>query len=84
MKTKLQNLLATALVCALAVIAHATDPKIEKKQQDIRNMAQQTLGRLYKAEPKAKSAIHSQQQDQERDVHEDARTPAGLGMGNSV
>ena len=59
MKTKLQNLLATALVCALAVMAHATDPKIEKKQQDIRNMAQQTLGRLYKTEPKAKSAIHS-------------------------
>ncbi len=58
MKTKLHNLLATALVCALAVMAHAADPNIEKKQQDIRNMAQQTLQRLYKAEPKAKSAIH--------------------------
>ena len=57
MKIKLQDLLATALVCALAVMAHAADPNIEKKQQDIRDMAQQTLQRLYKAEPKAESAI---------------------------
>lgn len=57
MKIKLQHLLATALVCALAVMAHAADPNIEKKQQDTRNMAQQTLQRLYKAEPKAKSAV---------------------------
>ncbi len=58
MKTKLQNLLAAALVCALAVTALAsTDPKIEKKQKDIRDMAQSTLQRLYKAEPKAKSVV---------------------------
>jgi len=58
MKTKMQVLLAAALVCALAVTANATtDPKIEKKQQDIRNMAQDTLNRLYKAEPNAKSAV---------------------------
>ena len=58
MKTKVQVLLAAALVCALAVTANATtDPKIEKKQQDIRNMAQGTLTRLYKAEPNAKSAV---------------------------
>ncbi|MGD0417707.1 MAG: YSC84-related protein [Terriglobales bacterium] len=59
MKKNLQNLLAAALVCALAVTAHASaDPKIEKKQQDIRNMAHDTLQRLYKAEPKAKAAVH--------------------------
>jgi len=58
MKTKLEKFLVSALVCALAVMAHAADTNIEKKQQDIRNMAQQTLQRLYKAEPKAKSAIH--------------------------
>ncbi len=58
MKTKLQNLLAAALVCALAVTAFAsTDPKIEKKQKDIRDMAQSTLQRLYKAEPKTKAVV---------------------------
>jgi lipid-binding SYLF domain-containing protein len=57
LNTKLQNLIAAALVCALAGTAHAADPKIEKKQQDIRDMAQQTLQRLYKAEPSAKSAV---------------------------
>jgi lipid-binding SYLF domain-containing protein len=55
----MQKFLATSLLCALAVTAHAADPKIEQKQQDIRNMAQQTLQRLYKAEPKAKSAVHA-------------------------
>jgi lipid-binding SYLF domain-containing protein len=50
-------LVAAAMVCALAVIAHASDPKIEKKQNDIRNMARDTLQRLYKADPKAKSAV---------------------------
>ncbi|MGC1453007.1 MAG: YSC84-related protein [Candidatus Sulfotelmatobacter sp.] len=57
MKTRMQNILAGAVVCALAVMTHAADSDIEKKQQDIRNMAQQTLQRLYKAEPKAKAAV---------------------------
>jgi len=57
MKTKTQDILAGVLVCALAVMTHAADSDIEKKQQDIRNMAQQTLERLYKAEPKAKAAV---------------------------
>jgi lipid-binding SYLF domain-containing protein len=56
-KTRMQNMLAGALVCALGVMTHAADSDIEKKQQDIRNMAQQTLQRLYKAEPKAKAAV---------------------------
>ena len=58
MKTRVQNPFVAALVCALAVMTHAADSNIETKQQDIRNMAQQTLQRLYKAEPKAKSAVH--------------------------
>jgi lipid-binding SYLF domain-containing protein len=37
--------------------AHASDPKIEKKQQDIRAMAQNTLQTLYKVDPQAKSAV---------------------------
>jgi lipid-binding SYLF domain-containing protein len=57
MKTRMQNILAGAVVCALAAMTHAADSDIEKKQQDIRNMAQQTLQRLYKAEPKAKAAV---------------------------
>jgi len=57
MKTEMQSLLAAALVCVLAVTAYAADPKIEKKQQDIRNMAHDTLQRLYKAQPSARSAV---------------------------
>ena len=57
MKTKLQNLLVSALVCALAVTAHAADTKKEEKQKQIRNMAQDTLHRLYRADPKAKAAV---------------------------
>lgn len=52
-----QTLITAALACALAVTAYAADPKIEKKQQDIRDMANSTLNRLYEADPKAKSAV---------------------------
>jgi lipid-binding SYLF domain-containing protein len=48
---------AAALICALAVMAHAVDTKIETKQKEIRAMAQDTLHRLYKADPKAKAAV---------------------------
>jgi lipid-binding SYLF domain-containing protein len=53
------SLIAFALVCALAVTAHAADDKdkIVKEQQEIRKMAQETLQRLYKADPKAKAAV---------------------------
>ncbi len=57
MKMRSQNFLAAALVCVLAVAVHATDAKIEKKQNDVRDMAQSTLKRLYKTEPKAKAAV---------------------------
>ena len=55
----MQSLLAAALCFVLAATALAADPKIAKKQQDIRDMAQQTLQRLYKAEPPAKSAVQN-------------------------
>ncbi len=57
MKTKLHDILVCALVCALAVMAPAANSKVEKKQKEIRTMAQSTLQRLYKAEPKAKAAV---------------------------
>jgi len=57
MKATPQKLLIFALVCALAVMAHAADTTIENKQKEIRTMAQSTLQRLYKAEPKAKAAV---------------------------
>jgi lipid-binding SYLF domain-containing protein len=53
------SLIAVALVCALATAGFATDSnsKIEKKQKEIRDMAHDTLKRLYKADPKAKSVV---------------------------
>ncbi len=49
--------IVAALVCALAVMAHAFDSKIESKQKDIRTMAQDTLQSLYKVDPDAKSVV---------------------------
>jgi lipid-binding SYLF domain-containing protein len=58
MKIKMHFFVASALICALAVAACAsTDPKIQKKQTDIRNMSQKVLQRLYKAQPKAQSVV---------------------------
>jgi lipid-binding SYLF domain-containing protein len=51
------NLVAAALFCALAVTAHASDTKKEEKQKQVRQMAHDTLQMLYKADPKAKSAV---------------------------
>jgi lipid-binding SYLF domain-containing protein len=50
------KLILVALVCALALSAHAGTDK-EKQQKQVRNMAQDTLQRLYKAEPKAKESV---------------------------
>jgi len=50
-------LIAAAMVFTLGVMAQDADPKVEKKQKEIRSMAQDTLGRLYEADPSAKSAI---------------------------
>jgi lipid-binding SYLF domain-containing protein len=53
---KIRTILA-ALVCALAMTAHAADNDKEKEQKEVRNMAQDTLQRLYKADPKTKAAV---------------------------
>jgi lipid-binding SYLF domain-containing protein len=49
--------LATAMACALALVAHAAESDKEKQQKQIRNMAQDTLQQLYKAEPKTKAEV---------------------------
>jgi lipid-binding SYLF domain-containing protein len=55
--TRTHYLLAAGMFCLLAISARATDSKIEQKQIEIREMAQDTLQRLYKANPKTRAAI---------------------------
>ena len=45
------------LLCSVALAAETPDPKIAKKQQEIRKMAKETLHALYKADPPAKAAV---------------------------
>jgi len=52
--------IAAALICAFALSARAADDKPEdkaKEQEEVRKLAQQTLQRLYKAQPAAQSAV---------------------------
>jgi lipid-binding SYLF domain-containing protein len=51
------NPIAGILFCALAVVAMAANTKTADKQAEIRDMAQDTLARLYEANPNAKSAV---------------------------
>ena len=53
-----RNLMVAVLSCALAVAARAADSK-QDKQKKIRKMAQDTLQRLYEAEPKTRAAVES-------------------------
>ena len=55
--TRIHHFIAVALVCALAVPGQAADNKKEKEQKEVRKMAQDTLQRLYKADPPAKAAV---------------------------
>jgi hypothetical protein len=50
-------LLFLALACELPLATHASDADREKQQKQIRTMAQDTLQRLYKGEPKTKLAV---------------------------
>ena len=59
-KPRTASLIAFALVCALAVAAHADDDKKVKEQQEIRKMAQDTLQRLYKADPRRRQRSKTQ------------------------
>jgi hypothetical protein len=52
---RIPSLLAIAVV-SLAVVVHADDDTT-KEQNEIRKMVQNTLQRLYKADPKIKAAI---------------------------
>jgi lipid-binding SYLF domain-containing protein len=52
------KVIIVALVCALALLAHAGDDKA-KKQNEIRKTAQKTLQQLYKAQPAAKAAVEN-------------------------
>jgi lipid-binding SYLF domain-containing protein len=54
---RLRTLIATNLLCALAVTASASGTKKESKQNAIRQMAQDTLQRLYTAQPKAQPIV---------------------------
>jgi lipid-binding SYLF domain-containing protein len=52
------NRFLIALVCLIAVVTFADDEKDkEKERTEIRQMCQETLARLYKAEPPAKAAV---------------------------
>ena len=54
-----RNSITAALLCMLVVAAHAGDDKEKKakEQKAVRGMAQDSLQRLYKADPKAKAAV---------------------------
>src|ERR1700740_2014811 len=55
--TQLRNILAAALACALTLPALAADDKKVKEQNEVRKVAHKTLAQLYKAQPKAKTAV---------------------------
>jgi lipid-binding SYLF domain-containing protein len=48
---------AAAIICALSVSAVAADSKEEEKQNSIRQMSQDTLNRLYAANPHTRSVV---------------------------
>ncbi len=48
------SLFALQIVCA-----QATDPKVEKKRQELKAMSQDTLTRLYKVKPEAKKFLEN-------------------------
>lgn len=52
-----RNLAAAALICALSVSAFAADSKTQAKQNSIREMSQDTLQRLYAANPSTKEVV---------------------------
>jgi lipid-binding SYLF domain-containing protein len=60
MKTTRRHILrsiALAAACTLVATAFAADDNKEKERTEIRTMAQDTLQRLYKADPAAKAAV---------------------------
>ena len=55
--TAILKFIVLALVCSLAIVAQAADDKKADEQKAVRKMAEDTLQRLYKAEPKAQAAV---------------------------
>ena len=55
--TAILKVIFLTLACSLAIVAHAADDKKAEEQKEVRKMAQDTLQRLYKAEPKAQGAV---------------------------
>ena len=53
---KARVILLVLLACVVALAARAAETNKEKQQKEIRDMAQDTLQRLYKAEPKDRSS----------------------------
>src|SRR5215467_4278669 len=52
------NRLLIVLLCLIAVAGFADDEKDKEKERgEIRQMSQETLARLYKAQPSAKAAV---------------------------
>jgi hypothetical protein len=51
------RLIVAVIVCVLSVTARAADSGTEKKQLDIRTMAQATLKAPYSVDPKAKLVV---------------------------
>jgi lipid-binding SYLF domain-containing protein len=51
--------IAAALICAFALSARAADDQADKakEQEEVRKLVQETLQRLYKAQPAAQSAV---------------------------
>jgi len=54
----MKSAFAAILVCVLTATSYS-DTKKENKQNEIRKMAQDTLQRLYKADPQAKSTLEN-------------------------
>ena len=57
--TAIRTFIFLTLACSLAIVANAADDKKAEEQKAVRKMAQDTLQRLYKAEPKAKGAVQA-------------------------
>ena len=56
-KDAIRTFILLTLACLLVIVANAADDKKAEEQNAVRKMAQGTLQRLYKAEPKAKGAV---------------------------
>ena len=52
--TTILKVIFLTLACSLAIVANAADDKKAEEQKEVREMAADTLQRLYKAKPEVK------------------------------